>query len=188
MADANKVKFGLSNVHYAKATESGGVVTFDTPKAIKGAVNLSLDAQGDETNFYADDSKYYNTFSNTGYSGDLEVAKFPESFYADIFGYTTDTDGNVFEDASAEPAHFALLFEFAGDANKTRRVLYYCTCSRPSVASGTTTETKEPVTESVTITATPLPDDGAGHKYVKAYCVEGDTDYSSWYTAVVTHA
>ena len=82
---------------------------------------------------------------------------------ADIFGYSADTDGNIFEDASAEPAHFALLFEFAGDANKTRHVLYYCTCSRPSVASGTTTETKDPITESVTITATPLPDDGAGH-------------------------
>ncbi len=95
MSDANKVKYGLSNVHYAVATEVGGVITYGTPVAIKGAVNLSLDAQGDETNFYADDSKYYNTFSNTGYSGDLEVAKFPESFYADIFGYTSDTDGIV---------------------------------------------------------------------------------------------
>ena len=188
MADSNKVKYGLENVHYAVATESGGVVTYGTPKAIKGAVNLSLDPQGDKTDFFADDSEYYVTTNNSGYSGDLEVAKFPESFYADIFGYSADTDGNIFEDAAVEPSHFALLFEFAGDANHTRHVMYYCTCSRPSVASGTTTNTKDPITESVTITAVPLPDDGAGHKYVKAYCVEGDTDYSSWYTAVVTHA
>lgn len=188
MSDANKVKYGLSNVHYAKLTETGGVITYGTPVAIKGAVNLSLDAQGDKTDFFADDSDYYATTNNTGYSGDLEVARFPESFMTDIFGYSADTDGNIFEDASVEPSRFALLFEFAGDANKTRHVLYDCTCSRPSLASGTTTETKEPVTESVTITAVPLPDDGAGHRYVKAYCVEGDTDYSSWYTAVVTHA
>lgn len=188
MADSNKVKFGLKNVHYAVATEAGGVITYDTPVAIKGAVNLSLDAQGDETNFAADDNaKYYNVTNNTGYSGDLEVAKFPTSFYEDIFGYTTDTNGNLFEDAEAEPAHFALLFEFSGDANKTRHVMYYCTCSRPSVASGTTTETKDPVTESVTITAAPLPVDGSGHAFVKASCVEGDTSYATWYSSVVTY-
>lgn len=184
MADANKVKFGLKNVYYAKATVSGNTVTYATPVAIKGAVNLSLDAQGGETNFYADDGKYYNVTNNTGYSGNLEVAKFPETFFTDIFGYSADTDGTVFEDAGIEPNQFALLFEFAGDANKTRHVMYLCSCSRPSVASGTTSDTKEPVTSSVTITAVPLPDDGSGHCYVKASCVEGDTDYSTWFSAV----
>ena len=120
MADSNKVKFGLKNVYYAVATISGSTVTYGTPTAIKGAVNLSMDAQGDETNFYADDTKYYNVTNNTGYSGDLEVAKFPDSFFSDIFGYSADTDGSVFEDAEVEPSQFALLFEFAGDANKTR--------------------------------------------------------------------
>lgn len=188
MADANKVKFGLKNVHYAVVTETLGVISFGTPKAIKGAVNLSLDAQGDETNFAADDNaKYYNVTNNTGYSGDLEVAKFPTSFYEDIFGYIVDDNGNLFEDASVEPKHFALLFEFAGDANKTRHVMYYCTCSRPSVASGTTTETKDPVTETVTITAAPLPVDSDGHAFVKSSCVEGDTSYATWYDAVVEY-
>lgn len=188
MADANKVKFGLKNVHYAVASEVGGVITYGTPVAIKGAVNLSLDAQGDETNFAADDNaKYYNVTNNTGYSGDLEVAKFPTSFLTDIFGYLTDTNGNLFEDAEAEPKHFALLFEFSGDANKTRHVMYYCSCSRPSVASGTTTETKDPVTESVTITAAPLPVDANGHAFVKSSCVEGDSSYATWYDAVVVY-
>lgn len=187
MADSNKVKFGLKNVHYSKITISGGVYTYATPVAIPGAVNLSLDAQGEETNFYADDTKYYNVTNNTGYSGDLEVAKFPESFYTDIFGYSADTDGSIFEDAEVEPEQFALLFEFAGDANKTRHCLYNCTCSRPALASGTLTESKEPVTESVTITASPLPIDSNGMRIVRSKCNEGDTNYSAWFSAVHTY-
>lgn len=184
MADANKVKFGLKNVYYAVATISGSTVTYATPVAIPGAVNLSLDAQGEETNFYADDTKYYNVTNNTGYSGDLEVAKFPDAFMSDIFGLSADTDGTIFEDAENEPAQFALLFEFAGDANKTRHCLYLCSCSRPALASGTLTESKEPVTESVTITASPLPIDSNGMRIVRSKCVYGDTNYNGWFSAV----
>lgn len=184
MADSNKVKFGLKNVHYAVATVTGSTVTYDTPVAIKGAVNLSLDAQGGETNFYADDSKYYVTNANQGYSGDLEVAKFPESFYQDIFGVDADDNGLLYEDAAVEPKQFALLFEFAGDANSTRHVLYLCNASRPALSSGTIQDTKEPVTESTTITAVPLPTDTNGMQIVRAKCNEGDASYSSWYTAV----
>ena len=102
---------------------------------------------------------------------------------ADIFGYSADTNGVVFEDAEIEPKRFALLFEFSGDANRTRHVMYDCTCSRPSVGSATTTETKEPQTETLNLTVSPLPLDG-GKRLVKAKSVEGDTEYSGWFSAV----
>lgn len=183
MSDSNKVKYGLKNVHYAVLTESGGVITYGTPKAIKGAVNLSLDATGDETNFFADDTKYYNVTNNSGYSGSVEFALVPDDFKADIFGFSADTNGVVFEDAEVEPKRFALLFEFAGDANRTRHVLYDCSCSRPSLGSATTTETKEPQTETLNLTVSPLPLDN-GKRLVKAKCVEGDSEYSVWFSAV----
>ena len=184
MADTNKVKYGLKNVHYAVLTETGGAITYGTPVAIKGAVNLSLDPSGDETNFFADDTKYYAVTNDAGYTGSVEFAKIPDQFKKDVLGFVEDTNNILFEDAEVEPKRFALLFEFSGDANKTRHVLYDVTCSRPSVGSGTLTETKEPVTETLNITASPLPTDANGRRLVKAKSVEGDAEYTTWFNTV----
>ena len=91
----NKVKFGLKNCHYAKATldPDTNAVTFGTPVAIPGAVNLSLDPEGDTEPFYADDMVYYTTVANNGYSGDLEIALIPDSFRKDILKETEDSNG-----------------------------------------------------------------------------------------------
>ena len=117
----NKVKFGLKNCHYAKATldPDTNAVTFDTPVAIPGAVNLSLDPEGDTEPFYADDMVYYTTVANNGYSGDLEIALIPDSFRKDILKETEDSNGVLIEDSTVEPEHFALLFEFSGDRKRS---------------------------------------------------------------------
>ena len=84
----NKVKFGLKNVHYATITEGeDGTITYGTPKRLLGGVNLSLSAQGESSEFYADNILFYATAANTGYQGDLEVARIPQSFRQDILMY-----------------------------------------------------------------------------------------------------
>lgn len=156
---ANKVQFGLKNCYYAVATFSGTSVTYGTPKAIPGGVNLNLAAQAETTRFYADDRLYFATVSNTGYEGDLEVAKIPDDMLQDVFGYTLQGTSKVLaENATVEPAHFALLFEINGDQAEEKYVLYDCVAGRPAVASGTIEATKEPVTQSIAITAAPLAD------------------------------
>ena len=100
---SNKVKYGLKNCHYAKATfdEDGGV-TYDTPVRIPGAVSLSLDANGDIEPFYADNIAYYVVNNNSGYEGDLEIALIPESFLTDIMHEELDGNGVLAENANAE--------------------------------------------------------------------------------------
>ena len=71
----NKVKYNLKNVHAAKLTETvvEGVrtYTYATPRAIHGAVSLSLDMEGETTPFYADGIVYFRSTTNNGYSETL---------------------------------------------------------------------------------------------------------------------
>lgn len=177
-----KIKYGLRNVYYAKATDDGtGNLTYDTPVRIAGAVNMSLDAQGDTTPFYADDIVYFSSTANNGYSGTLEVALIPDSFRKDILGETEGTrDSVLYEYANAPTVEFALLFEFQTDENATKHCMYRCTASRASVAGQTKEDTITPQTETLNIVAMPRIDD----YLVKAKCPSTSSAYADWYTAV----
>jgi phi13 family phage major tail protein len=184
---ANKIKYGLKNVYYAVATiAANGSATYDTPVAVPGAVSLSLDPQGDNTPFYADNIAYYVSIANSGYEGDLEMALFPDAFRKDVFGEIEDTKGVLIEDANASPVHFALLFQFEGDVTATKHVLYNCTAQRNTVGSTTKSDTVEPQTESATITATSIYVPALDKDIVKASTGDSvdSTTYSGWNTAV----
>ena len=128
MADKNnKVKYNLKNAHYALLTiGEDGTVSYGNPTAIPGSVSISLDANGEPENFYADGIAYYVINNNMGYEGDLELAS------------------------------FALLFEFDGDKKHIRHVLYNCAASRPGIEGKTNEDSREVQTETLTIKATPL--------------------------------
>ena len=178
----NKVKFNICNVHYALITvDEDGEVTFGTPVAMPGAVSLSLEPNGEPSNFYADGYAYYTISNNMGYEGDLELAMVPESFRTDVLKESLDDNSVLVESANVETANFALLFEFDGDVKKIRHVLYNCSAARPNIESTTNEEEIEVQTETLAITAAPL-----ANGYVKARTGDSTTDtvYTGWYTSV----
>lgn len=154
MADTqkNKVKFGLSNVHVSKITEEDGEITYGTPFAVPGAVSLTAEPEGDTTPFYADNIKYYVAVANNGYTGDLEIAMTPKEFLTQILGQLEDTNGALIESANDVNARFALMGEIEGDIKKRRFVYYDCTAARPSAEMNTVEESKEPQTDTISIT------------------------------------
>lgn len=180
---ANKIKYNLKNVHAAKLTRGPeGAYTYETPKAIPGAVSISLDAEGDSSPFYADGVVYFRSTSNNGYSGDLEIALIPEWFRTDILKEELDKNGVLVENAAiAETEKFALLFEFDGDANAIRHVLYNCSASRPSIESETKEDTIEPETEKLSLTADPRED---GLVKSRTGDTTTETTYKDWYKNV----
>lgn len=179
----DKVLFNLKNAHYAKhkTTTEDGTITFDTPVAIPGSVSLSLDAEGEVTKFYADGIVYYVCQSNNGYSGDFEVAMFPEQMMLDIWGMTKSKNGLIVENANVQPASFALLFEVDGDTTGRKYVLYNCSATRPGINANTKSETTDPDTQTSTITVSPMADGT-----IKAHTADDatPTTLNGWYTSV----
>lgn len=178
---SNKVKYGLKNVYVfpISAYASDGTPTYGTAIKWPGAVSITMDAVGEPANFHADNGIYYVVNNNQGYEGDFESALVPDAVKTAILNYVEDSKGIIVEDSTAELGHFAMAFQFEGDATETNHVLYDCVMSRPSIASKTTGETTEVQTETAKIKAIPL---DAG--YVKGYTAE-DTDatvVSNWYT------
>lgn len=178
----NKVKYNLKNAHYAMLqTSEEGVVSFGTPVALPGAVSISLDANGEPENFYADGTAYYVINNNMGYDGDLELAMIPEDFRVSALNETLDDNKVLIEDANSELNRFSLLFEFDGDVKHIRHVLYNCSASRPGIEGKTNEESREVQTETLTIKATPLP---SGVVKAKTGNETDNTVYADWYKAV----
>lgn len=178
---ANKVKYGLCNVFYALATlNDDGTATYGAPVRFPGAVSLSMEPQGDQTIFRADNINYWVGQSNNGYQGDFEIARIIDSFRKDVLGDKTDANGALVEDAGAQPKPFALMFQFDGDEKNTRHVFYNCTVSRPTVAGQTTAETTEPQTETVTLTASTIWNNALEINTPKASVEQDNPLYASW--------
>jgi phi13 family phage major tail protein len=180
----NKVIYGLKNAHYALITEGvDGVHTYAAPVPLEGAVEISLEPKGEQSDFYADDRLFHTTVSNQGYETTLTIANFSREFRTDVLGEVLEgTDNVLTETTAARPKNIAFLFEFDGDQKAVRHVLYNCTVARPSLTSATKTETAEPSTQELTLVAAPRPSDGV----VKRSTLSDtpDTIYDVWYTAV----
>ena len=181
----NKVKFGLQNVYWAKITEWGEdpdgnktVPVYGTSVHLPGAVSLSIDANGEAENFYADNGVYYVINNNAGYTGDLEIALIITEFATEILGEILDNNGVLVEKNDDELAQFALMFEFLGDKHHIRHVLYCCSASRPKTESATTEENTEVKTDTLSLKASALPSG-----LVKCKTTESTTDsvYNNWF-------
>lgn len=181
-----KIKYGISHCFYSVATiASNGSATYGTPKAIPGAVNLSLDAQGDTNKFFADNIVYWTSVANNGYEGDLEVALLPDDFYKDVLGFKADHNSVLYEDAGAAPVHFALTFQVETDTGPKRVVLYNCVATRPTLESSTKEDAIEPQTETVSITATTIYNASVDKDIVRASCTTSQsTQYNSWNSTI----
>lgn len=150
---ANKVEFGISNLYVGTYTVAlDGTVTMGTPYHQPGAVSFSPDEESENTKFYADNVVYYSSYTGGSFEGDLEVAKFSDDFKTQFLGYVAKTDGGLAVVKNATKPSVYIAFQVEGDAESRRIIMYNCSLGGISREYATIEDTKEPATESISVT------------------------------------
>lgn len=183
--DTNKVRYGLSNVHIWPKT---GDTEWGEPIKIPGAVNLSMSPEGTSELFFADNGPYFDTISNNGWSGEVEIAKIPDEFYVVALGWRIDANGALVEVSDAVAKPFAFGFEVMGDKQRRRTVYFECTAQRPNDENKTVEATVTPKTEKFSINAIPV-EFANGERSAKLTLPKSETNtavYDAFFTNVVT--
>lgn len=156
----NKYHYDVKNCHYCTGTRNDdGTITFGSEvKREPGLMSMDMGAEGEVTKVRADGIDYLVLSSNNGYSGTLNFVKVSDQFRQDCLSEIADEKTGIqYEDADADPVPFALMGEFKGDAEGIRWIYYNCTASRPNQAGENKDNQKEPDTEELSVTASPLP-------------------------------
>lgn len=186
MANENKVEFGFKNVHVAFIESYNAEIkkyTYGDIKPIPGGINISLDPSGDETEFYADDIKYFFQAANTGYQGDVEMARLPPWFRQEALGEMVDSQGIQWESADGKLKEFAMMFEINGDVTGTRFIFPRCKLTRPSITAETVGSTISPSTKTMTLSAMPRENDSRTVGFIPN-TDETKVVYDAWFKKV----
>ena len=180
MADKNKVMFGISNLHVGTYNvSSGGTVTLGAPYHQKGAVGLSMEPEGDSNDFYADNTKYWSGYSDQGFTGTVEVAKFDDEFKKQFLNYVELADGGIAKIKGASRPNTYVAFQTEGDAQARRVIMYNVSWAEPQREYNTTEDSTEPATDSSDITVSGDNDTGIT---VVTYN-PGDSAYNTLFTS-----
>lgn len=190
-AKKNKYHYDVKNCHYCPGTRNDdGSVTFETTvKPIYGLQSMEMSAEGDTSKIRADGVDYIVITSNNGYSGTFNFVKVDDQFKVDCLSEVVDeTTGIQYEDADADPRPFAVMGEFKGDMEGIRWIYYNCVASRPKQAGDNKDNQKEPDTEELSVTVSPLPVeiDGEDKNIVRGGITKSmnETTFNEWFKQV----
>lgn len=175
----NKVQFGVKNLHFGTYTVgTGGTVTLGTPFSLPGTVNISLDAEAEQNNFYADDTIYWVSNNDNGYTGEIENALFTDEFKTTFMNYIALDDGGIAQIKGMQNKIVYIAFETEGDQESRRCIMYNVTLGSIAREYATTEDTIEPQTATLPITVTG--DNATG--IVKVGYKPADSSYATLFT------
>ena len=177
---ANKVLFGVSNLHvglYNVADD--GTVTLGTPMHIPGTVNISLDAESEENKFYADNTTYYSSYSDNGFSGEIENALFPDNFKTQFMNYVALDNGGIAQIKGMQNKPVYIMFQSEGDTEARRGIFYNVALGQITREYATTEDSVEPGTATLPFTVSG--DNKTG--IVRASYAPASSAYNTLFTA-----
>ena len=150
---ANKVEFGISNLYVGTySVGTTGTVTMGTPYHQAGAISFSPEENSEANNFYADNVIYWSGYSGGTFEGDLEVAKFDDTFKTQFLGYISKADGGLGVVKNATKPSVWIAFQVEGDQESRRCIMYNCSLGGITREYSTIEESIEPATETISVT------------------------------------
>ena len=177
---ANKVEFGISNLHIGTySIADDGTVTLGTPYHQKGAVSFAPEQDSEDNTFYADNIAYWSEYTEGPFSGDLEVALYDDAFKTQFLGYRALVNGGLANVKNAVKPNVYVAFEIEGDAEKRRAIFYNCSLGVIRREYNTIGENKEPASETLGLTC--IGNNATG--VTKATFKPADAGYATLFTA-----
>lgn len=166
----NKVEFGLSDCYYS-VYKSGA---YQPPVKLPGAVSLELSSS---SSISTAKSKFYTVpvgHTIGSYSGTLEIANVPQSFFQNILGYSVDLNGVIIEKIRRQKVHFALLHQTKGSTENIRYCWYNCCCADIDFS------------KSQSLASVKIPIIVASNRrgVIRAFATESNSKYSTWFDEV----
>ena len=176
---SNKVTFGLTNVHYSMATVGeNNVWVFSNPKRLIGAQEITTEAIGGSTQVYADDKVIATLVGNAGTSVTLKFSEIDDNFKKDVFGFKTDTQGNLVEVINNETKTFALGYEIQGDIHARR--IWYFLCTATPIADGSKTKADSIEANAITLNITARPIESGSDLIIRSIIYPENANYQSF--------
>ena len=177
---ANKVVFGVSNLHVGEYNVStAGTVTLGTPYAVPGTVKISIEPNSEETKFYADNIVYWSSYSDSGMTGEIENAFFPDDFKTRFMNYQALSNGGIAQIKGKKNKPVYIAFQAEGDAEARRGIFYNVALGQITREYSTTEDTTEPATATLPFTVNG--DNKTG--VVRAAYTEGASAYTTMFTS-----
>lgn len=177
---ANKVEFGISNLHVGTYTVGeNGAVTLGTPYHQKGAISFSPEQESNKNTAYADNIVYWSEYTDGPFTGDLVTMLFDDDFLTQFMGYRRLSNGGLANVKNAVKPNVYIAFDIEGDAEKRRAIFYNCSLGAINRSYETIEDEKEPANETLPISC--VGDNATG--VTKATFKPTDAGYDTLYTA-----
>lgn len=175
----NKVMFGISNLYFGEYNVSNtGEVTLGTPYHVPGTVSLSLEPESEENVFYADNTAYWSSYSDNGFTGEIENAVFDDAFKTRFMNYVQLDDGGIAQIKTMRNKPVYFMFQAEGDVEARRMIVYNVSLGQITQTHETTEDTTEPQTSTLPFTCTG--DNGTG--ITRVTYAPADSAYNTMFT------
>ena len=186
-SSTNKVRFGLSEIHYAVATEADdGTITYGEWKSLPRAVSIDVSENSSTVTKYADNILQFQASVVSSKSLTLNVSQVCDDFKVDCLGYKKTSGGGLLQVVDGAKPLFALGFMVKGDRNKAKKVFLKCLATGFTDDNNATDTDAGPTfaDDSVSIVAYPTK---SGTSNVISYStVEGNSDYDDLFSTTLT--